>query len=145
MSVISWNQVLLYPNGWKSDQLTYSASLRLPAGWKYGTRAAHVSTQAGNGETKIIFARVLTTLVDSPVIAGEYFKVVKLAENPPAEIDVAADSAAALDAPEEVWDHYRNLVNRRTNFSARITIATTIPADPKRSRRAFRTGASRIQ
>jgi len=28
------------------------------------------------------------------------------------EIDVAADSAAALDAPPEVWEHYRNLVKQ---------------------------------
>jgi predicted metalloprotease with PDZ domain len=30
--------------------------------------------------------------------------------NPPAEIDVAADSAAALEPPQEVWDHLKNLV-----------------------------------
>jgi predicted metalloprotease with PDZ domain len=33
-------------------------------------------------------------------------------ENPPAELDLAADSAAALDAPAEVWEHYRNLVKQ---------------------------------
>src|SRR6266481_6176403 len=51
----------------------------------------------------------------APVIAGEYLKVVPLtppAENPPAEVDVVADSAAALDAPEEVWEHYRDLVKQ---------------------------------
>ncbi|OLB22979.1 MAG: hypothetical protein AUH15_04670 [Acidobacteriales bacterium 13_2_20CM_55_8] len=35
MSVISWNTMLLYPAGWTSDELTYEATLRLPAGWKY--------------------------------------------------------------------------------------------------------------
>jgi predicted metalloprotease with PDZ domain len=30
----------------------------------------------------------------------------------PAEIDVAADSPAALDAPPEVWQHYKNLVRQ---------------------------------
>ena len=51
-------------------------------------------------------------LVDGPVITGEYLKVVPLnsGQTPPAEIDVAADSAAALEAPAEVWEHYRNLV-----------------------------------
>jgi hypothetical protein len=47
MSVISWNQVLLYPKGWTADQLSYSASLRLPAGWKFGT-ALPVSSQSGD-------------------------------------------------------------------------------------------------
>src|SRR5204863_1547884 len=37
MAVISWNQVLLYPKGWTADQISYSASVRFPAGWKFGT------------------------------------------------------------------------------------------------------------
>src|SRR5579864_4147580 len=37
MAVLSWNQLLLYPKGWKSDDINYSASLKLPAGWKFGT------------------------------------------------------------------------------------------------------------
>ncbi|MFY9906765.1 MAG: M61 family peptidase [Terriglobales bacterium] len=110
--ILSWNTLLLYPAGYGSDQLTYSASLRLPAGWKFGT-SLHVSNQNGND---IHFAPVsLTMLVDGPVLTGEYMKVVPLTaanENPPAELDVAADSVAALDAPEEVWNHYRNLVKQ---------------------------------
>ena len=108
--IVNWNSLLLYPAGYSSDQLTYRASLRLPAGWKFGT-SLHVSNQAGRD---IHFAPVsLTMLVDGPVIAGEYLKVVPLStENPPAEIDVVADSAAALDAPEEVWEHYRDLVKQ---------------------------------
>jgi predicted metalloprotease with PDZ domain len=108
--IVNWNTLLLYPAGYGSDQLTYRASLRLPAGWKFGT-SLHVSNQTGSD---IHFAPVsLTMLVDGPVLAGEYLKAVKLSsENPPAEIDVAADSAAALEAPEEVWEHYRNLVKQ---------------------------------
>jgi len=110
--VVSWNTLLLYPAGYGSDQLTYSASLRLPAGWKFGT-SLHVSSQVGSD---IHFAPVsLTMLVDGPVITGEYLKVVPLTppgEDPPAELDLAADSAAALEAPEEVWEHYRNLVKQ---------------------------------
>jgi predicted metalloprotease with PDZ domain len=113
MAVISWNQVLLYPKGWKSDDLTYVASLKLPANWKYGTPLPIASTAAENGETQITFQPAsLTTLVDSPVITGEFLKVVKLADNPPTEMDIAADSAAALAAPQEVWDHYKNLVEQ---------------------------------
>lgn len=109
MAVISWNQVLLYPKGWKSDDINYTASLKLPLGWKFGTPLP-VSSQSGN---EIHFATVsLTTLVDSPVISGEFLKVVPLAQDPLTEMDIAADSAAALDAPQEVWDHYKNLVEQ---------------------------------
>src|SRR5207249_9616115 len=68
MSVISWNTMLLYPAGWTSDELTYEATLRLPAGWKFGTPLP-VASQSGS---EIKFKSVsLTTLVDSPVITGQ--------------------------------------------------------------------------
>ncbi len=115
MAVISWNQVLLYPKGWKPDDLTYIATLKLPANWKFGTPLPIESTTGDqlNGETKITFKpSSLSTLVDSPVITGEFLKVVKLADDPPTEMDIAADSAAALAPPQEVWDHYKNLVEQ---------------------------------
>jgi predicted metalloprotease with PDZ domain len=115
LAVISWNQVLLYPKGWTADQITYSASLRVPAGWKLGTPLA-VSSQSG-GEVQ--FAPVsLYTLVDSPVITGEFLKIVPLnsGQRPPVEMDIAADSAAAFDAPSEVWDNYSNLVKQTTSL-----------------------------
>jgi predicted metalloprotease with PDZ domain len=109
LAVISWNQVLLYPKGWKTDDLTFSASLKIPEGWKYAT-SLPVSNAA---ESDLHFVPVsLTMLVDSPVLTGQYLKAVPLnpGQNPPAELDVAADSAAALAPPQEVWDHYKNLV-----------------------------------
>jgi len=109
LAVISWNQLLLYPKGYKSDDINYSASLKIPDGWKFRTPLP-ITSQTGN---EISFATVsLTTLVDSPVITGEFLKVVPLAPDPPTEMDIAADSAAALDAPAEVWDHYKNLVEQ---------------------------------
>ena len=109
MTVVSWNTVVLYPAGWTSDQLTYRASMRLPEGWKFGT-ALPVASQTANA---ISFNPVsLTTLVDSPVIAGEYLRVVPLADNPPQEMDIAADSAAALEAPPEVLEKYKNLTEQ---------------------------------
>ncbi len=109
LAVISWNQVLLYPKGWKADDINYTASLKIPDGWKFGTPLP-ITSQSGN---EIHFAPApLTTLVDSPVITGEFLKVVPLAQEPPTEMDIAADSAAALDAPQDVWDHYKSLVDQ---------------------------------
>jgi predicted metalloprotease with PDZ domain len=110
MTVLSWNTVLLYPANWTSDELTYTASLKLPAGWKFGTPLPMASPQTG-AEIKFSPAS-LTTLVDSPVIAGEYLRIVPLAENPPQEMDIAADSAAALDAPAEVLEDYKALTDQ---------------------------------
>ena len=115
MLVISWNQILLYPKGWTGDQITYSASLRLPPGWKFGTPLP-VASRSGD---EIHFESVsLFTLVDSPIISGEYLKVVPLnqGQNPPVEMDIAADSTMALDAPQQVWDEYSNLVKQATTL-----------------------------
>jgi predicted metalloprotease with PDZ domain len=109
LAIISWNQVLLYPKGWNADQINYTASLKLPEGWKFGT-ALPVSGQDGN---EIHFSTVpLDMLVDSPVITGEYLKVVPLASDPQTEMDIAADAAADLDAPQDVWNEYKNLVDQ---------------------------------
>src|SRR5438270_4336452 len=37
LAVISWNQALLYPMGRPIEEITFAPSIRLPAGWKYGT------------------------------------------------------------------------------------------------------------
>ena len=113
LAVISWNQLLLYPKGWATGDLTYEASLRLPANWKFGT-ALPVVSQSAESTPQINFAPVsLTSLVDSPVLAAQFLKVVPLSHDPvPVEMDIAADSAAALDAPPEVWQDYRNLVTQ---------------------------------
>ena len=109
MAVVSWNQVLLYPKGWTSDQLTYAATLRVPAGWKYGT-ALDTAKESPQG---VEFAPVsLTTLVDSPVILGAHYRAVPLAagETPSHEIDMAADSEVALEMTPEQHEAYNNLV-----------------------------------
>ena len=111
--ILNWNTLLLYPAGYGTDELTYDASLRLPPGWNFRT-SLHASAQTKSDA--IHFEPVsLTMLVDGPVIMGEYSKVVPLTspgEKPPAELDLVADSAAALDAPAEVWEHCRNLVKQ---------------------------------
>jgi predicted metalloprotease with PDZ domain len=109
MAVLSWNTVLLYPAGFTSDELTYQASLRLPDGWKFGTPLP-VASQSG---AELKFNPVsLSMLVDSPVIAGEYLRVVALGENPRQEMDIAADSPADLDAPQDELDHYKTLTDQ---------------------------------
>ena len=109
MTVLSWNTVLLYPAGWTCDELTYQASLRLPDGWKFGTPLP-VASQSG---AELKFNPVsLTMLVDSPVIAGEYLRVVPLSENPRQEMDIAADSPADLDAPQDELAHYKALTDQ---------------------------------
>jgi predicted metalloprotease with PDZ domain len=109
MAVLSWNTMLLYPAGFSSDAISFAASVRLPAGWKFGTPLP-VASQSGD---EIKFKPVsLTTLVDSPIITGQFLKVVPLARNPTQQMDIAADSAAALDVPDSLFEPYRKLTDQ---------------------------------
>jgi predicted metalloprotease with PDZ domain len=109
IEVLSWNQVLLYPRGRPVNELTYVPSLKLPAGWKFGT-ALPGAVEKGS---TIEFSPVpLDTLVDSPVLAGRYFRTIQLTpgQNPPHEMDIAADTAAALAMPPEMQLHFHQLL-----------------------------------
>src|SRR5439155_10561375 len=67
LAVLNWNQVLLYPTGIPLDSLIYTATLRLPAGWTYGT-ALPLGRESG-GSVEFKPARVVT-LIDSPLLPG---------------------------------------------------------------------------
>ncbi|MFI5059188.1 MAG: M61 family metallopeptidase [Candidatus Acidiferrales bacterium] len=109
LAVLNWFLVMLYPQGAMSDDLTYEARLRLPAGWKYGTALPVAKDSEGEIEFQ---AASLTTLMDSPVIAGAYLRTIELSkgEQPEHRIHIAADSAAANEATPAQVQHLRQLV-----------------------------------
>lgn len=118
LAVLNWNLVVLYPKGRAADELTYAVSLRLPAGWKFGTalplaRLPNPGGQARQSGEAVEFSPVsLATLVDSPLIAGAHFRVIPLSVEgaPPHQIDLAADSPAALEASPQLIQNYTRLV-----------------------------------
>src|SRR6478609_4900760 len=109
LDVLSWNQVVLYVPGKHTDDIPIVASLKLPAGWKYGT-ALPVAGESGG---EINFQQVsLTTLVDSPVLAGAHFRRIPLTPEGPIQhyIDEVSDGDAALDMPQQTIDQYKRLI-----------------------------------
>jgi predicted metalloprotease with PDZ domain len=109
LCVLNWNQHVLYPAGIPADQITVTATLRIPDGW----HAATALPTAVPGATSIQFSPVsLFTLVDSPVQMGAYTKSVAL--NPgdakPVTLHLAADSRAALEMTPEQTQRLKNLV-----------------------------------
>ena len=110
LDVISWNQVLLYPSSALPVQLMIQPSLHLPEGWQFAT--ALTATKQDNDTVQ--FAPVtMDRLVDSPVIAGKYFRRIDLTpgQTPDDEIDIAADSTTALAMPSDMEKHYRRLID----------------------------------
>jgi predicted metalloprotease with PDZ domain len=109
LAVIAWNTLLLYPAGQGSDRILCQASLRVPPGWKSSTALPVAREKAESIEYRPVS---LTTLVDSPVILGEHFRSVPLAEGetPPHRLDMVADAAAALEMGEDQVRGYEAMV-----------------------------------
>jgi predicted metalloprotease with PDZ domain len=98
--------------------LKFEVQLLLPDGWKFGSAMPVVRQQ----ENRIEFDAVsLETLVDSPLMAGRFFKRIDLGQwqGTPHWLNLAADSAAALDCRPEILAGYSNLVREaNTLFGA---------------------------
>jgi predicted metalloprotease with PDZ domain len=109
LAVLEWCLVTLYPQGVRSDAISYSASLRLPAGWKYATALSAERENSG----AIDFAPVsLTTLIDSPVQTGEFLHKIPLgqADGAAHSLDLVGDIPAAIEPTPEQLQHFNNLV-----------------------------------
>ena len=108
LAIVTWNQLVLYPDGANVADVTFKPNLTLPQGWKFGT-SLNIARQTAN---KVDFAPVsLERLVDSPVLAGEYFLVIPLAANPPNEIDIAADDLSDLAISPELTTTLKRVVS----------------------------------
>jgi predicted metalloprotease with PDZ domain len=111
--IFNWGGLLLYPKGAHTDQMNYQATLKVPAGWRFGTALPIATESAGTIEFR---PGALTTLVDSPLIAGRYFQTLDL--NPggavPHYIHLAGDSAKAVETSPQYAANVRNLVKEET-------------------------------
>jgi predicted metalloprotease with PDZ domain len=109
LAVLEWCLVTLYPQGARSDAISYSASLRIPAGWKYATALSTEHEASG----AIDFQPVsLTTLIDSPVQTGEFLNKVQLGQVDGAThtLNIAGDVPAAIELTPDELKHFKNLV-----------------------------------
>jgi len=113
LAIVTWNQLLLYPESANISDVTFKTNLTLPAGWKFGT-SLPISNQS---TTRIDFAPVsLERLVDSPVLAGEYFLAIPLSANPSNEIDIAADNNADLAISPELTTALKRVVSEAVSL-----------------------------
>src|SRR5579875_3618978 len=102
---VEWNSVALYPAGYFSRDIPVEASVKLPTGWTAAT-ALEAASKAGDVIT--YKTTPFNTLVDSPLIAGKYYKAFDLDPGGPARVtlDVIADRPEDLEiTPKEIAAH----------------------------------------
>ena len=121
LALVEWPQVLLYPAGVPTDALSYQASVRLPAGWHYASALPALAGSSTTGAAGVSagedvrFAPVsLTTLGDSTLLAGRYWRSLDLGGSPAVTLQIAADRPALLDMSAATQEHYRRLVQEAT-------------------------------
>jgi predicted metalloprotease with PDZ domain len=109
---LEWNVAALYQAGYPTKVQMYQPTLVLPAGWRYATA---LKTE-NRSEGRITFQPVpFNTLVDSPVIAGEYFReidVTPAGSSVHRYLDMVGDTAESLDISDAQLADYRHLIEQ---------------------------------
>ena len=106
LALLSWNTLLVYPAGVNAADVMVTPSISIPAGWKFGTALEAAATPTS-------FQTVsLEQLIDSPVLAGRWFREIDLAPEvtPKHYLDLAGDGPDDIALSQEHIDQFSKLV-----------------------------------
>lgn len=119
MMNVQWNNLALYPAGHFTRQIQVQPQIRLPPDWKFGTALETVS----NIDGVVVFKPVgFDVLVDSPMFAGRFFKIVDLDPGGRSRVtlDIVADAPDLLEmTPAQVEAHRQLVVQADRLYGAR--------------------------
>ena len=111
LALLSWNTLLVYPlNGdiahTKVADIMVKPSIKIPEGWRFGTA---LEADASSTSFKTVS---LEQLIDSPVLAGRWFREIDLAPNvtPKHYLDLAGDGPEDIALSQEHIDQFSKLV-----------------------------------
>jgi predicted metalloprotease with PDZ domain len=95
LALLSWNTLLVYPDGTNASDVMFTPSITVPTGWQFGTA---LDKDGGSGLNTTFKTVSLEQLIDSPVLAGRYFREIALAPEiaPKHYLDMAADGPEEL-------------------------------------------------
>ena len=107
---LEWNQMLLYPAGAASKDISFQPSVRLPDDWHFATALETASSSGGVTHFKPV---TLENLVDSPLIAGAHFKRVDISpDQVPVHLNLVADTEEDLAISPSQVQGMKNLVKQ---------------------------------
>jgi predicted metalloprotease with PDZ domain len=113
LALLSWNTLLVYPADTNASQVMFTPSITLPTTWKFGTALDTGRIEAMGAVSHASFKTVsLEQLIDSPVLAGRYFREVPLAPEitPKHYLDMAADGPEEVELSKEHIAEFDRLV-----------------------------------
>ena len=108
---LQWLQVTMYPAGYYTRQIPIEASVKLPEGWKFATA---LETAKTDGQVTTFKPTNVEVLVDSPMMAGKYFRSIELDPTGPAPVrlNLIADKPENLEAKPEQIQIHKDLVQQ---------------------------------
>ncbi|GAB6194759.1 M61 family metallopeptidase [Lysobacter xanthus] len=108
---LQWNALVLYPAGHYASRIDTAATVKYPAGF---TAATALDVATATGDTTVYRNVPLDVLVDSPIYAGRYGKVIDLAPGAkvPVRLNVFADAPKYLEAKPEHIALHRKMVEQ---------------------------------
>ena len=110
LALLSWNELLVYPPVQNIADIMVSPSIKIPPDWKLGTALdSSGSDKMGVTSFKSIS---LEQLVDSPVLAGRWFREILLAPEitPKHYLDLAGDGPEDILLSQEHIDNFSKLI-----------------------------------
>jgi len=110
LALLSWNTLILYPAGTNAADVHVTPTLKIPAGWKYGT-ALELTGKPG-ADTMAFKTVSLEQLIDSPVLTGRWFREILLATDitPRHYLDLAGDGPEDIELSQAHIDEFSKLV-----------------------------------
>jgi predicted metalloprotease with PDZ domain len=121
LALLSWNTVLVYPLSGPQpgsiaqtnvSDIMVTPSIKIPDGWHFGT-ALQPTNGATEASTNAAFQTVsLEQLIDSPVLAGRWFREIDLAPEvtPKHYLDLAGDGPEDIALSQQHIDQFSKLV-----------------------------------
>jgi len=110
LALLSWNTLVVFPQGVKPADIQMTPSVKVPTGWKFGTALEETSYP---GAPVTTFKAVsLEQLIDSPVLTGRWFREIPLATevSPKHYLDLAGDGPEDIDLSQEHIDDFSKLI-----------------------------------
>jgi predicted metalloprotease with PDZ domain len=109
LALLSWNTLLVYPADTNAIDVMFTPSITIPVGWQFGTA---LDKDGGSGQSTTFKTVSLEQLIDSPVLAGRYFREIPLAPEitPKHYLDMAADGPEEIDLSKEHIADFDRLV-----------------------------------